>query len=71
MIFKVTYQESKAQVPLREKTQTLYIEAEDRVDAINKLTLNTPYNIEFVQALNDAHLAYERENNPDFKLVEF
>ncbi|MBG9980973.1 DNA-dependent RNA polymerase auxiliary subunit epsilon family protein [Facklamia sp. DSM 111018] len=71
MIFKVTYQENKDQVPKREATQSLYIEAEDRVEAIDKLTKNTEYNLEFVQELDSAHLAYEQEHNPDFKLVEF
>lgn len=71
MIFKVMYQESKNQVPQRERTYSLYIEAEDKVDAIERISENTPYNIEFVQELNEAHLAYEKETNPDFKLVEF
>ncbi|EHR37744.1 DNA-directed RNA polymerase subunit epsilon [Facklamia languida] len=71
MIFKVMYQESKDQVPQRERTYSLYIEAEDKVDAIERISENTPYNIEFVQELNEAHLAYEKETNPDFKLVEF
>jgi len=31
---------------------------------------NTPYNIEFVQELDEKHLAYEKEN-ADFKLAEF
>lgn len=71
MIFKVMYQESKDQVPQRERTNSLYIEAKDKVDAIERITKETPYNIEFVQELNEAHLAYEKETNPDFKLVEF
>lgn len=71
MIFKVMYQESKDQVPQRERTHSLYIEAEDKVDAIERISENTPYNIEFVQELNEAHLTYEKQTNPDFKLVEF
>lgn len=70
MIFKVLYQESKDQVPIRENTQALYLEAEDRVEAIAKISQHTPYYIESVQALDGAHLAYEKEN-PNFKLVEF
>ncbi|MGX7109377.1 DNA-directed RNA polymerase subunit epsilon [Facklamia miroungae] len=70
MIFKVMYQESKEQVPTREMTQSLYLEARDRVEAIDKVTKNTPYNIQYVQELDEAHLAYEKEQE-DFKLVEF
>lgn len=71
MIFKVLYQESTTQVPRRENTQSIYIEAESRVEAIDKVTKNTPYNIEYVQELDEAHLEYERENNPDFEVVDF
>lgn len=71
MIFKVTYQATKEQVPTRENTQALYIEAADQVEARAKLAANTPYNIEFIQALSPAHLAYEQEFNPDFKVLEF
>ncbi|MCR8969330.1 DNA-directed RNA polymerase subunit epsilon [Facklamia sp. 7083-14-GEN3] len=70
MIFKVMYQESKDQVPTRERTLSLYLEAENRVEAIEKVTKNTSYNIQYVQALDEAHLAYEKEQE-DFKLVEF
>lgn len=70
MIFKATYQETKTQVPLRENTKALFIEANSKEEARAKLA-NTPYNIEYLQELSDAHLEYERENNPDFKIVEF
>ncbi|MGF3067202.1 DNA-directed RNA polymerase subunit epsilon [Facklamia sp. P12945] len=70
MIFKVMYQESKDQVPTRERTLSLYLEAENRVEAIEKVTQNTSYNIQYVQALDEAHLAYEKEQ-AGFKLVEF
>lgn len=71
MIFKVTYQPTKTQVPTRENTQALYIKADSIVEAREKIAQNTPYNVEFVQALSDAHLAYERENNQDFEILEF
>lgn len=71
MIFKVNYQESKTDAPLRENTKSLYIEAESISDVRSKLTKNTPYNIEFIQELSEAHLEYEQETNPDFKVLEF
>ena len=50
MIFKVYYQESNKQVPVREKTQTLYVEAESERDVRTKIA-DREYNIEFVQAV--------------------
>lgn len=70
MIFKATYQETTSQVPLRENTQSLYLEADSKEHARQILEgLEKPYNIEYLQELSDAHLEYERENNPDFKLL--
>lgn len=71
MIFKATYQETKEQVPLRENTKSLFIEANSKEEARAKFDNNTPYNIEYLQELSEAHLAYEREHNPDFKIMEF
>lgn len=71
MIFKVIYQESKLQIPNREKTQAMFLEADSLIEAREKLANNTPYNIELVQEISGAHLEYERENNPDFKVVEY
>lgn len=71
MIFKVIYQESKNQIPNREKTQSMFLQAESIIEAREKLANNTPYNIELVQEISGAHLEYEQENNPDFKIVEF
>lgn len=70
MIYKVYYQETKERNPKREQTQSLYIEAENDVDARQRVEENTPYNIEFVQLLDDNHLEYEKEN-AEFKLVDF
>lgn len=71
MIFKVIYQESKLQIPNREKTQSLFLEADSIIEAREKLANNTPYNIELVHEISGAHLEYERENNPDFNVVEY
>lgn len=71
MIFKVIYQENPHQVPLRENSQSLYVEAESLVEAREKVDQHTPYNVEYIQPLSQAHLAYEQEHNPDFKITEF
>ena len=70
MIYKIYYQETKDRNPKREQTHSLYIEADDAVIARRLVVQNTPYNIEFVQELDEKHLAYEKEN-ADFKLAEF
>ena len=70
MIYKIYYQETKDRNPKREQTHYLYIEAADAVIARRLVEQNTPYNIEFVQELDEKHLAYEKEN-ADFKLAEF
>ena len=70
MIYKIYYQETKDRNPKREQTHSLYIEADDAVIARRLVEQNTPYHIEFVQELDEKHLAYEKEN-ADFKLAEF
>lgn len=71
MIFKVIYQENKLQIPNREKTKAMFLEADSLIEAREKLANNTPYNIELVQEITSAHLEDERENNPDFNVVEY
>lgn len=68
MIFKITYQLSKNEAPRRENTQTLYIEADSAVEARKAIEKNTPYNIEFIQPLEGAHLEYE-EKSENFKVM--
>ncbi|MBO1307471.1 DNA-dependent RNA polymerase auxiliary subunit epsilon family protein [Enterococcus sp. 669A] len=70
MIFKVYYQESKERNPKREQTLSLYVEAKDQEEVHTLMRDNTPYNVEYIQALDGNHLAYEKEN-ADFKLTEF
>jgi DNA-dependent RNA polymerase auxiliary subunit epsilon len=67
MIFKVYYQENKVQVPVRERTKSLYIEAESEKEVREKLS-DTPYNIEHIQPLDGAYLEYE-QNQENFKLM--
>ena len=68
MIFKVFYQEKLTEVPVREKTQVLYVEADSQRDVRRRLA-PFHYNIEFVQQLAGAHLAYEQQSE-NFKLAE-
>ncbi|GAA0452981.1 DNA-directed RNA polymerase subunit epsilon [Alkalibacillus silvisoli] len=61
MIFKVLYQEDISESPVREETQTLYIEAESKREVRKKLA-DRNYNIEHVQELSEDHLAYEQQS---------
>ncbi|AMB99771.1 hypothetical protein AWM75_07250 [Aerococcus urinaehominis] len=70
MIFKVTYQESKVEVPRREATQTLYMEAESEREVRQAIEQNTPYNVEYIQILEGDHLAYE-QSREYYQLTEF
>ncbi|MBS4217905.1 DNA-dependent RNA polymerase auxiliary subunit epsilon family protein [Bacillus sp. FJAT-49711] len=68
MIFKVYYQDSKNEIPVREKTKSMYIEA-DNERAIRKLLKEQQINIEFVQLLEGSYLDYEKQSE-HFKLQE-
>ncbi|WAA13234.1 DNA-dependent RNA polymerase subunit epsilon [Fervidibacillus halotolerans] len=68
MIFKVFVQQSKDEIPLRERTKALFIEAESERDIRKKLK-NTPYLIEYIQPLTDAHLEYEKQDE-NFEIME-
>lgn len=68
MLFKVYYQESIKEVPVREKTKTLYIEGESVRDVRTKIA-DRGYNVEFVQEVKGAYLEYEKQNE-DFKVLE-
>ena len=59
MIYKVYYQEDKEQVPVRENTKSLYVEAETEREVRAKLKERN-YHIEFIQALQGEHLEYEK-----------
>lgn len=67
MIFKVFYQENLTEVPVRENTHTLYVEAETE-EQVRKGLKDRAYNIEFVTPLSEKSLAYEKENNLDYKV---
>jgi DNA-dependent RNA polymerase auxiliary subunit epsilon len=69
MIYKVYYQVDAKQVPVREHTQTLYVEAESEREARLKLK-NNSYNIEYIESVTGAYYEYEKQNNQDFKVLE-
>ena len=70
MTFKVYYQADKTKRPVRENTQSLYIEADSEAEALLMVEHTTDYNIEFVEQLDEKALAYEKQN-PNFKLTTF
>lgn len=70
MIFKVYYQPSKKINPRRENTEVLYLEAASEVEARILVENQTPYNIEFIEGLDQAALAYEQQS-VNYKLTEF
>lgn len=59
MIFKVYYQENRNEVPVRENTKSLYVEASSEREVRNHLK-DREYNIELVQLLEGSHLEYEQ-----------
>lgn len=70
MIFKVFYQEDKTAAPIREYTQSMFIEAESESAVRQYMTDNKPYMIEYVEEVSEALLEYERAHNEDFKVEE-
>ncbi|WP_017753552.1 DNA-dependent RNA polymerase subunit epsilon [Calidifontibacillus oryziterrae] len=61
MIYKVFFQAIKREVPVRERTQTVYVEANSEKDVRLKLA-EKDLNIEFIQPLDDSHLEYEKRS---------
>ncbi len=68
MIYKVYYQENSSQVPIRENTKSIYIEADSERSVREKLK-NRDYNIELIQLLEGQHLEYEQAS-PHFELEQ-
>ncbi|MDR4886664.1 DUF1447 family protein [Bacillus sp. HNG] len=68
MIFKVYYQEDAYEVPVRENTKTMFIEAESQVEVRQKLK-ERKINIEYIQRVEGAYLEYEKLNE-DYKVLE-
>jgi DNA-dependent RNA polymerase auxiliary subunit epsilon len=68
MIYKVYYQENRNEVPVREKTKTMYIKGES-VREVRSFLKDKNYNIEYVGLVADAYLEYEQQNE-DYKVLE-
>ncbi|CAN2252023.1 MULTISPECIES: RNA polymerase subunit omega 1 [Bacillus] len=68
MIYKVFYQEKADEVPVREKTDSLYIEGVSERDVRTKLK-EKKLNIEFITPVNGAFLEYEQQSE-NFKVLE-
>lgn len=66
MIFKVYYQDSKTEMPVRENTKVLFVEAGSELEVRRHLK-DRQINIEFIQLLEGPYLEYEK-NSPNFKL---
>lgn len=62
MFYKVLYQELPYEVPVRERTKSLYFEA-DSERIVRKKLSDRNINIEFIQQLDDAHLDYEKQSD--------
>ena len=66
MIYKVYYQENMNEIPVRENTKSLYVEASSERE-VREFLKERNYNIELVQLLEGNYLEYER-NSPNFRL---
>lgn len=61
MIYKVLYQKNADSAPVREHTESIYLEAESERDVRLKLA-DRNINIEHVQKLDGEHLDYEKQS---------
>ena len=68
MIYKVFYQEKADEVPVREKTDSLYNEGVSERDVRTKLK-EKKFNIEFITPVDGAFLEYEQQSE-NFKVLE-
>lgn len=68
MIFKIYYQNNKEDMPVRENTKSMYMEANSVREVRQKLK-NHKINIEFIQPLEGPYLEYEKQST-HFKLQE-
>ncbi|WP_412520117.1 DNA-dependent RNA polymerase subunit epsilon [Staphylococcus simulans] len=60
-IYKVFYQDDRAEVIVRENTQTIYVEGNSE-EEVRKYLKDRNYNIEFITKLEGAHLEYEQKS---------
>lgn len=62
MVFKIYYQETKAQNPKRENTKVMYVESNSLTDVRHDVETKTTHNIEFIEELSTAALEYEQQS---------
>ncbi|WP_251516080.1 MULTISPECIES: DNA-dependent RNA polymerase subunit epsilon [Staphylococcus] len=67
-VFKVFFQHNKSEVIVREKTQTIYVEAQSE-EQVRRYLKDRDYNIEFITKLEGAHLEYEKQSE-DFNVEQ-
>ncbi|MDO4814110.1 MAG: RNA polymerase epsilon subunit [Gemella sp.] len=65
-VFKVFYQANNKEIPVRENTEVLYVEANNAPEVV-KYAEDKNFNVEFVQELSEQHLEFEKES-ANFKL---
>lgn len=66
MIYKVYYQENPDEIPLRENTKSLYLEADSERE-VREYLKDRHILIEYIQLLEGKYLEYEK-NSPNFRL---
>ncbi|MBB5149277.1 MULTISPECIES: DNA-dependent RNA polymerase subunit epsilon [Ureibacillus] len=66
MIYKVYYQENPDEVPVRENTKSLYLEANSERE-VREYLKDRHILIEYIQLLEGNYLEYEK-NSPNFRL---
>ncbi|RCW71832.1 DNA-dependent RNA polymerase subunit epsilon [Saliterribacillus persicus] len=62
MIYKVLYQEKAGEVPVREHTKSVFVEANSERE-VRKHLAERNFNIEYVHAVSDEHLNYEKASD--------
>lgn len=68
MIYKIYYQDNMLEVPVRENTMSMFIEASS-VQEVRQLLKGRNINIEYIQLLEGKHLEYEQAS-PHFELEQ-
>lgn len=68
MMYKVYFQEDKYEVPVREKTKTVFLQANSEREA-RQLLKDRQINIEYVQRVEGPYYEYEKQQEY-FKITE-
>jgi len=66
MIYKVLYQDDITEVPIRERTKSLFIEADSEKE-VREILSDCNYNLEYIHPIEGAHLEYEQQSE-NFKV---